>query len=222
MPVLELSSPEESSGGESSRGLPPLAPPSPEQANLLRQFALGDPDAFETLFRQYQAEVYRWIVVIVRDPSLAEDLTVETFWRIHRARARFDPTRSFEAWARRIATNAALDHFKSSAHTFTKNTQAWDNQTWDTSKNEPHPLADLAHPARPDPGITQEIRAKTAQAFSQLPPSLRVAATLALIEEQPYKEIAATLGISEGAVKLRVFRALRLLRTELKRQGIEP
>jgi DNA-directed RNA polymerase specialized sigma24 family protein len=55
----------------------------------------------------------------------------------------------------------------------------------------------------------------------RLPPKLRVAATLALIEEQPYKEIAGALGISTGAVKLRIFRALRLLRKELKRQGIE-
>ena len=34
---------------------------------------------------------------------------METFWRIYRAHARFDPTRGFEAWARTIATHAALD-----------------------------------------------------------------------------------------------------------------
>jgi DNA-directed RNA polymerase specialized sigma24 family protein len=45
---------------------------------------------------------------------------------------------------------------------------------------------------------------------------------LALIEERPYKEIAEALGISVGAVKLRVFRALRFLRKELKEHGIEP
>ena len=45
---------------------------------------------------------------------------------------------------------------------------------------------------------------------------------LALIEEQPYQEIADALGISVGAVKLRVFRATRLLRKELKEMGIEP
>lgn len=185
--------------------------------DVLQQFARGDLDAFEALFRRYQAEVYRWIVVIVRDPATAEDLTVETFWRIHRAHARFDPTRNFEAWARRIATNAALDHFKSASHSFSRNTQAWGNY-----EDIPDPLEDLPQPPRPDPAITQEIRTKTAQAFRQLPPTLQVAATLALIEEQPYKEIAATLGISLGAVKLRVFRALRLLRTELKQQGIEP
>jgi RNA polymerase sigma factor (sigma-70 family) len=213
MPVLELSSMRESSAPR-----PSPEPHPPEHSDVLLQFARGDLDAFETLFRRYQSDVYRWIVIIVRDPSLAEDLTIETFWRIHRAHARFDPARSFEAWARRIATNAALDHFKSASHTFTKNTQAWD--TTDPQQN--FPLEDLPQPAQPNPAITREIRTKTAQAFRQLPPTLQVAATLALVEEQPYKEIAAMLGISEGAVKLRVFRALRLLRKTLKQQGIEP
>jgi RNA polymerase sigma-70 factor (ECF subfamily) len=192
-----------------------------EQLDLLHQFARGDLDAFETLFRRYQAEVYRWIVVIVRDPSTAEDLTIETFWRIHRAHARFDPARSFEAWARRIATNAALDHFKSASHSFTRNTQAWDNSK-DNYEDPPDPLENFPQAPLPDPAMTLEIRTKTAQAFHGLPPSLQVVATLALIEEQPYKEIAETLGISVGAVKLRVFRALRLLRKELIQQGIKP
>ncbi len=221
MPVLGLSSLGEASAGRPSPGQPSLAESLPGQAEVLRQFARGDLDAFETLFRRHQAEVYRCIVVIVRDPALAEDLTVETFWRIHRAHARFDPARSFEAWARRIATNVALDHFKSSSHTFAKNTQAWDADR-DPSSDAADPLENLPQPQQPDPAITREIRTKTAQAFEQLPPSLRVAAMLALVEEQPYKEIAATLGISEGAVKLRVFRALRLLRKELTHQGIRP
>ena len=175
-----------------------------EQASdVLQQFCHGDPEAFEALFRQHQPEVYGWIVRIVRDPAAAEDLTVETFWRIYRAHARFDPTRSFGSWARRIATNAALDHLK-------------------TARPEMDLPDDLPSPPLPDPGISEEIRRKTARAFCRLPPNLQVAATLALIEEQPYKEIADTLGISTGAVKVRVFRALRFLRKELKRQGIEP
>src|SRR5271165_4238405 len=82
----------------------------------LRQFCNGDIDAFESLFREHQGAVYGWIVRIVRNPAAAEDLTIETFWRIRRAHARFDPNRSFEAWARRIATNAALDHLKTVRH----------------------------------------------------------------------------------------------------------
>jgi RNA polymerase sigma factor (sigma-70 family) len=60
------------------------------------------------------------------------------------------------------------------------------------------------------------------RAFRRLPPKLKVAATLALIEEQSYKDIAEALGISTGAVKVRIFRALRFLRKELQRRGIEP
>ena len=74
---------------------------------LLERFARGDLEAFEILFRQFQKEAYGWIIRIVRDPRAAEELTVETFWRIYRAHARFDPTRSFGAWARRVATNLA-------------------------------------------------------------------------------------------------------------------
>jgi len=178
----------------------PVADPS---SDVLQRFSRGDVEAFEVLFRRHQGEVYRWILRIVRNPACAEDLTVETFWRIHRAHARFDPARGFEAWARRIATNAALDHLRS-------------------AKPESELPDDLPQPERADPGVSLELRRKTAHAFKRLPPKLRIAATLALIEEQPYKEIAEALGISTQAVKIRVFRALRLLRKNLKQQGIEP
>ena len=59
----------------------------------LEAFVAGDQAAFESLFREHQREVYRWIVRIVRDPAAADDLTIETFWRIYRSRARFDPSR---------------------------------------------------------------------------------------------------------------------------------
>jgi len=80
---------------------------------LLERLAQGELEAFETLFRQFQGQVYGWILRIVRDTGAAEDLTVETFWRIYRSRARFNPAGNFGAWTRRIATNVALDHLKS-------------------------------------------------------------------------------------------------------------
>jgi RNA polymerase sigma-70 factor (ECF subfamily) len=174
-----------------------------QPAELLQQFAHGDLDAFENLFRQFQGEVFRWIVRIVRDRGVAEDLTIETFWRIHRAHARFDPERSFGAWARRIATNVALDYLK-------------------ISRVEVALPENLPAASRPDPGVEKDVRERVAQAFGQLPPKLRAAATLALIEEGPYQEIADALGISVGAVKLRVFRAVRMLRKRLKQLGVEP
>jgi RNA polymerase sigma-70 factor (ECF subfamily) len=173
----------------------------------LEQFTRGDIQAFETLFREYQGEVYGWIVRMVRDPGAAEDLTVETFWRIYRARARFDPRRPFGAWARRIATNLALEHL---------------------SRRRPEKPLDLDLPphvaagATPDPAVGADLRAKVLAAFDELPAKLRAAATLAMIEETPYAEIADALGISINGVKSRVFRAVRLLRRSLEKRGVRP
>ena len=84
-----------------------------EATDVLSMFQQGDLDAFESLFRMHQQLVYAWVLRIVRNRETAEELTVETFWRIYRARARFEPGRGFEGWARRIATHAALDWMRS-------------------------------------------------------------------------------------------------------------
>jgi RNA polymerase sigma-70 factor (ECF subfamily) len=169
---------------------------------LLERFAAGDLDAFEVLFREHQKQVYAWIVRIVRDSGIAEDLTVETFWRIYRSRARFDPEGNFGAWAYRIATNAAVDHLRKSGH--------------ETGLRE-----DLAAHSRPDPAVQRETRQRIRKAFGQLPAKYRLVATLALIEEEPYEKIAGAAGISVSLVKVRVFRAVRMLRKQLSSLGIE-
>ena len=74
----------------------------------------------------------------------------------------------------------------------------------------------------PNPAVQRDIRDRIEQAFTHLPAKLQVVARLAVIEEQPYEDIAGALGISVGAVKSRVFRAVRLLRRKLKRMGVEP
>jgi RNA polymerase sigma-70 factor (ECF subfamily) len=171
--------------------------------DLFRRFALGEIDAFETLVRQFQGEIYAWIVRIVRDPGIAEDLTVETFWRIYRARHRFRPEGNFSAWARRIATNLALDHVR-------------------RKRPEQSLVADPAGAPQPDHPLQRETQEKIHQAFRRLPAKLQVAAMLALVEGQPYDEIADALGTSVGAVKLRVFRAVRILRRQLSHLGVRP
>jgi RNA polymerase sigma-70 factor, ECF subfamily len=169
---------------------------------LLERFAAGDLEAFEALFRAHQKEVYAWAVRIVRDTGIAEDLTVETFWRIYKSRARFDPAGNFRAWARRIATNAALDHLR-------------------RSRRETELPEDLACAGAADPAVHRESRERIKQAFFQLPAKYRLAATLALIEEEPYAKIAEAMGISEALVKIRVFRAVRMLRKKLNSLGVE-
>jgi RNA polymerase sigma-70 factor (ECF subfamily) len=169
---------------------------------LLERFAAGDLEAFEALFRQHQRQVYAWTVRIVRDSGVAEDLTVETFWRIYRSRARFDPQGSFRSWARRIATNAALDHLK-------------------RVRRETEITEDFPAPSGGDPALRRETRSQIKRAFLELPAKYRLVATLALIEEEPYNEIAEAVGISAALVKVRVFRAVRMLRKKLNSLGLE-
>lgn len=170
---------------------------------LLKRFKAGDIDAFETLFRQFQADVYAWIVQIVRDRGIAEDLTIETFWRIYKARARFDTEAAFGAWARRIATNLAIDHIRA--------------RRAEQELPEQLPAAEA-----PDSSLRREARQMIKKAFRRLPPKLQATATLALVEERSYEEIAAALGKPVGTIRTRVFRAVRILRKHLERMGMKP
>ena len=163
---------------------------------LLERFAAGDLEAFEALFRTHQREVYAWVIRIVRDHGIAEDLTVETFWRIYRSRSRFDPAGNFRAWARRIATNAALDHLR-------------------RARRETELPEELPSATTIDPAVRREMRERIRASFFELPPKYRLVATLALIEEEPYDRIAEAMGISVALVKVRLFRAVRMLRKKL-------
>jgi len=169
--------------------------------DLLERFVRGDDQAFESLFRLFEREVYRWILRIVRDPSAAEDALVDAFWRAHRARARFDPSRSFGAWMRRIATNSALAQIAVARRHLASH---HDNE-----------------PSRPVSAAPEEIRESVQTALVRLPPKLRTVAVLALLEEHTHAEIAEMLDVPIGTVKSRVFRATRALRKELERLGVD-
>ena len=103
---------------------------------------------------------------------------------------------------RRIATNAALDHLRA----------ARGRTAWQTADDK------MPAPTGPDRSLGDSL----AIAFGRLPPKLQVVATLALIEEQPYAEIAEALNLPVGTVKSRVFPATERLRKELARLGIQP
>lgn len=178
-----------------------------EGSSVLLKFQQGDIGAFETLFRIHQRPVFGWVLRIVRDRSAAEDVTTEAFWRMHQAHARFDPMRGFEPWARRIATRAAYD---------------WLRKQKPECLVPPEVLDSIPAPVTGDPAVSEQMRRKILSAFARLPAKLRVAALLAVVEERPHKEVAEALGVTVSAVKLRVFRALRLLRKDLNEREIKP
>src|SRR6266567_2774636 len=86
----------------------------------------------------------------------------------------------------------------------------------DTGLSEDYPAA-----TRGDPAVHSELRGHLRRAFLELPAKYRLVATLALIEEEPYGEIAQAAGISAALVKVRVFRAVRMLRKKLNYLGVE-
>jgi RNA polymerase sigma-70 factor (ECF subfamily) len=178
--------------------------PDDADRQLLERFVQGDQEAFERLFRQFEREVYGWILRITRDPTAAEDALIDAFWRAYRGRARFDSSRGFGAWMRRIATNSALDQLrKLRARQSTLGPQS----TWRPPSGGPLPAQ-------------HDLREAIRLAFGKLPPRLLVVATLALVEERSHAEIAEALDLPVGTVKSRVFRATRLLRKEMTRLGI--
>jgi len=184
--------------------------------DLLQRFAQGDREAFEALFRLFEREVYRWILRIVREPAATEDALIEAFWRAYRGRARFDPSRSFGAWMRRIATHCAIDHLNAARRrNWVPFAVGRVPRSREAVRGGPGELGRLGGPA--DPDLASHIR----RAFASLPPKLRVVATLALIEELPQAEIADALGVPIGTVKSRLFRATRELREELIRLGVQ-
>ena len=174
-----------------------------DHMDRMKRFAAGDIEAFEAVFREYQGRVYGWIIRLVRDPAAAEDLTIETFWRIHRSCRRFDIRRDFGGWAYRIAANVALSYLR----------------------HRPPMVqlpGDVPDSCTPNAAEQRERREKIRSALLSLPTRFQVVATMALIEERSHREIADALGISPGTVKSRTFRAVRLLRRKLEQMGVTP
>jgi RNA polymerase sigma factor (sigma-70 family) len=205
--------------------------------DVQERFARGDISAFEALFRAHQADVYRWCLRIVRDHATAEDVAMDAFHRAWRSHATFDPSKHFVAWIRRIATNLALDHLRAEKRNVPLMIDRGNALTGgnrdaqrDTSRMAPeHEAAALAaaqvgtgvmrrasSAATADPAVSAEQRENIAGAFAELSPKLRVVATLALIEDRPYAEIADALGISEAAARVRAHRAMEFLRGKLQ------
>src|SRR5215210_6186934 len=69
--------------------------------------------SFAETAERHLDDIYRYVLVLTRDPSLAEDLAAETFERALRMWRRFDPARSSaRTWLCTIARSSALDHFR--------------------------------------------------------------------------------------------------------------
>lgn len=201
---------------------------------LLERFARGEMDAFEALFRQYQADVYRWTMRIVRDHAAAEDITMEAFLRAWKSHSRINADGNFAGWMRRIATNLALDHLQRAKRIVPLASDGNVPRSFEHAgeRSSGQPVSAAAHamnatpsPLSPtqaaaaNPALRRESREQIEAAFQSLTPKVRAVALLALIEDVPRAEIAEALGVSESAVRVRVHRATQQLREFLRQRG---
>jgi len=81
-------------------------------AQRMLAFRAGDDAAFDGLFERWAGPLLRYLERMVGDPATAEDLVQETFFRVHRARGRYEARARFSTWLYRIATNLALNEMK--------------------------------------------------------------------------------------------------------------
>jgi RNA polymerase sigma-70 factor (ECF subfamily) len=174
-------------------------------ASLLEAARSGDADAFAGLVRQFQTPTYRFILRMVRRPSVAEDVAQDVFLRLWENLGRIDDADLLPAWLRRVATNAVIDHWRKE-----------DARRRRREALREHPIARRV--VRPSARLeTEEAVNAVRAAVDALPVKLRSVLMLRAVEGLSYDQLAETLGISVGAVRSRLFRARQELLALLKR-----
>src|SRR5919202_4051867 len=155
-----------------------------------RVAATRAPSFAETAERHLD-DVYRYLLVFTRDPTLAEDLASETFERALRAWRRFDPRRAApRTWLCALARNVALDWFRGEQRRRRREERA----------AAPEPVTDL-----PELGLSPELE----RAFADLSRADREVLALRVVLELDAQTAARVIGISPTACTTRLNRALQ-------------
>jgi RNA polymerase sigma-70 factor, ECF subfamily len=168
----------------------------------------GDRDAFAELVRRYQHRLFGLVLMMVREPAGAEEVTQDAFVRAYRHIGQYDRERPFYPWLAAIASRLA---------------QNWLRQRHRHVQREGTPLEGASEPAAHTNAlnelITDERSRDLWQAVAALPSGERTAVILYYRDDVPVRDIAIALGVTTGTIKTLLFRARRHLRGRL---GAEP
>jgi RNA polymerase sigma-70 factor (ECF subfamily) len=186
--------------------MPAAASGSIDLDGFMERCAAGDARAFDELYRRGAHRIRGFLIRLSGDPALAEDLTQETFVRIHRARGSFEPGAAALPWMFAIARNAFLDHTRR-------------EQVRRATRNEASAPAEAALDTQGDAMLAaREMLGVVRRTLETLPLLQREAFVLLRFEGLSVSEAAQILGASESAVKVRAFRAYEALRDALERE----
>jgi RNA polymerase sigma-70 factor (ECF subfamily) len=186
-----------------------------DERELIRRCLAREERAYRELVRAYQSPVVNLAWRITGNAEDAAEVAQETFIRVLRSLHTYDLDRPFRSWLFKIASNLALDLIR-------------------RRKRRPIAIEDLGDedgPAieavDPGPGPSEGLRKEWAEERFQalveaLPEHYRAILHLRYKEEFSYEEIAETLGLPLGTVKVRLHRAHESLRRKLTVRGTKP
>jgi RNA polymerase sigma-70 factor (ECF subfamily) len=171
---------------------------------LMAQVRGGDLRKLALLFERHHRALYNFFVHMTGSKDLSEDLVQEVFFRILRYRHTYDESRPFAAWLYQIARNVKLEGARKRNRELRVVKPARENEE---AEHEPAaPELDAEKTVQKQ----QEI-ALLRRALQRLPDDKREVLVLSRFQNLPYEHIAQVLGCETGAVKVRVYRAVREL-----------
>lgn len=176
-----------------------------DDAGLMGRVKAGDPAGAEALFSRYAGPILGFTERMLGSRAEAEDVTQDVFLKMITRCEQYDGRASVSTWLFAIAANACRDRLRSA---------------WRTTSVPLEAVPEPKGEGSIEGGLLQkEQRRVVRAALERLSREQREALLLARYQGMPYAEVARTLGISEGAVKTRVFRAVETLRALFAEEG---
>ena len=172
---------------------------------IIRSVLRGNVNDFEKLVTAYEKNVYNIALRMVGDPEDAADMTQVTFIKAYRALSGFRGDSKFSSWLYRIASNVCLDFLRSRS----RHPQV-SLSTVDEDDRATFELPDMRQ--NPEEQLMKKLGMEAVRrGLEQLPEQQRQILVLRELGGLSYAELAQTLGLEEGTVKSRIFRARKRL-----------
>lgn len=181
---------------------------------LVAYYSEGNNNAFDVLLTRHQAKVYNYILQMVKDRNLADDIFQETFVKAITTikQGRYAEAGKFSAWVCRIARNLIIDNFRQKKVEATVST---DDSNYDVLNRK-----DLSEDTIEDMLIDSQIQADVRRIVKQLPDSQREVLIMRYYKGLSFKEIADVTGVSINTALGRMRYAILNLRRIAKENRI--
>ena len=184
--------------------MPDTNPPL-EDSQVVRQILRGKQEAFSLLVERYQKPIFNYIYRFYGNYELAQELTQETFLRCYQFLKSYDPERKFSTWLYTVAKNLCIDELK-------KQRSAREVRLDDVLPAVEAKDAEGALERNQQMEcIRTEENFKLLEALQELPAAARTVLLLHYFQGLSYQEIGETLGLPVSTVKIRIFRAKKIL-----------